>query len=470
MNFFGQVVRFLLVGGFVVSLAGCQSRQFTVELEPIDEGMKRSLTFANSSVAEAGEDEPAYSQDELKKLDEIAAVYGMGKVSDLDDVTNEFSGVFANHMPQDLGGKGEYRRWKTTLGDASLYVERFRGSDDLLSKFELWSRNIDTIVDHLIKWLDSEIGEEDGFENLREFMASEFRRDLKNLGLYVWSLQFQEKKSETEDVLIATSMRVAQYFCERGYFAIEDVPEIVRAGTEYEATDRSQRLLKILQRLIASKMGVKDGERIPDCLSFIGHEKAIAKSIRDYCQTTAEYDKLLKEWEAKGQPGSKPALEDVLNQIVWGGELILFGGDVVRVKLKSRTEPFATNGEWDDEDHVVRWSKSIPVLDSQDRSYPLLAFALWAQPDKQVQVKHFGRVVLDEHSLSHYCVWYHGLDEGESKQWDSFLDTITPDSDFKSVLQMFRFEHEPPAIEGDDSNKDLAGSVRSLILGGLAQE
>ena len=146
----GQVVRVFSIGCLSIVLAGCTTSRYDVELEPTDAGMKRSLTFTKNVEDEDGK--PTYSKDELKKLDAIASVYDADKASEAKEVTRKFSGVFANRMPQDIGGSGEYRRWQTSLGHASVYVERFRGNDDLLSILQRLGQRVDAGIDHLIAW------------------------------------------------------------------------------------------------------------------------------------------------------------------------------------------------------------------------------------------------------------------------------------------------------------------------------
>ena len=306
---------------------------------------------------------------------------------------------------------------------------------------------------------------------MRAFLDSEFRRDVKNFGLYFWPLQFQKReKEEQENAWAEQAMRAAQYLSERGYFAIEDIPAITRAVNEIDTKKLPQRPYAILQRLIASKMGSKADQPIPECLSFLASEKAGSKSLNNYLRSTDEYKKLVADWEKSNQKGPKPKPEDVWGNADWLDEIFRFGGEVVAVKLKSRIKPFSTNGKWDAETEMVKWRQSVAVLQSNDVAIPMIAFALWSQPNEELQIKHFGRVVLDEFSLGQYCIWYHGLNESEAEQWGSFLATITPDANIKKKLDAFRFDHEPPAQSSDDSGKDMARHVRSLILSGLANK
>lgn len=469
INFNGHVFHVWWVGCFSFVLAGCTTSVYDVELEPTDDGIKRTLTFTQNVENEDGT--PTYSKKERRKLSQIARGYDLEKGSDGGNVTSKFTGLFANQMPQDIGGSGEYRRWETSLGSVSVYVERFRGSDDLLFILERWGQHVDDAVDQMTAWFESELKDEEGFQRLQTFLDGEFRRDIKNVGLYFWPLQFQKRlEDDGEDEWTEQAMRAAHYLAEREYFAIEDIPSLTRAAIEYESGNRTQCLYEILQRLFASKMGTTESQPIPACLNFLASEEAITKSSSDYLRSTDEYKKLLAEWEASDQRAPKPKPSDVWNSSDLAAQIIRFGGEVVSVRLKSGTVPFATNGEWDAETKTVKWRRSVAVLEPDDDSIGLFAFALWSQPNSETQIDHFGRTVLDEFALGQYCVWYHGLNKLERQQWDSFLSTITPDSNIIPKLESFRFHREPTADPTSESDEDLSGIARSLIANGLADE
>ena len=471
MNARANLVRCILFGSLVIVAIGCERAQYKITLEPTDQGLKRSLAFDSPVQDDNGN--PGYSDDEVELLEKIAMAYGIDAKNENGDVTNRFSGVFPNRMPQDIGGRGEYRRWKNTLGSASVYAERLGGSDDLVASLQWWTKNADTLVDHVDAWLAAELKDEDGYDDLHEFVTNDFRRDIQNLALYTWTLRFNKASEANESAFFERAMRAAQYFCERGYFELEQVPEIARAIGENDATEHPQRLLQIVQRFIATKMGVKRDQPIPKSLNFIAHQKSLQKSGNDYLQSTDEYKRLLRKWENSNRAKPKPSPSDAVNEIFPGYSINLFGGKNIGLKLKSVDEPIATNGKWDEESEALTWRDSVAVQNPTDQSYPMFAYAIWANPNEPSQTKHFGRIVLTAEGLLQYSVWYAGLDDKEIDQWDSFLETITagtPQSDVRKKLRTFRFSHEPPALDDDRSNKDLAGQVRPLFLRGLDKD
>ena len=85
----------------------------------------------------------------------LASIYDAKLPKEFDE-DFEFSKSFENQMPQDVGGHGSFRRWDTTLGSTSIYMERFRGTDDLLAHIDKQSEFVDELVDLAIDWFSHE--------------------------------------------------------------------------------------------------------------------------------------------------------------------------------------------------------------------------------------------------------------------------------------------------------------------------
>ena len=95
-------------------------------------------------------------------------------------------GEFTNELPADVGGAGAYTHLTNSLGEAGFYVERFRGNDDLAGMTERRFKAADQLADLFIGWSRMELGQEPGYDQLHQFLDADFRRDLKNLGAYLW--------------------------------------------------------------------------------------------------------------------------------------------------------------------------------------------------------------------------------------------------------------------------------------------
>ncbi len=438
--------------------AGCAGNKYEIELTPTAEGVERSLTCWRADATDQ-QNIHAFSDSELQK---IAAAYGV-PVADRAAEKHKFHGLFSEAMPNDVGGSGSYRRWETSLGSLSVYVERFRGNDDLLSELEQRLQAVDTVVDLLLGWLTEVLEDEDGFAQLREFVDNGFRRDMKNLCLYGWSVELLPEQDDMSQVVAESMMRAAHYFVERAYFSIEQLPEIARACQEYEATGHSQRLLKLFQRLIATNMGVDQSKRVPDRLNFLGHEVALTKSIENYLRTTDDYARLLTQWEqAKVDDPNldQPVPADVIGEPLSRAFLprLFASSDSLDVKLAAQRQPFLTNGRWDNQEQQVHWKRSMLAADAKSFSFPAMLFALWCEPNNQVQQDRFGKIIFDGEALAQYCVWHRGLDEHETEQWETFLSGAAPNAKFVKQLKAFRFSHEPPATPEDDEDDGFGGA------------
>ena len=109
------------------------------------------------------------------------------------------------------------------------------------------------------------------------------------------------------------------------------------------------------------------------------------------------------------------------------------------VLLKLPQEPFQTNGAWNKETSSTEWSCGY-----RGSPLPTMCYAFWADPCREFQTKHFGRVVLDGYNLAEYCLWRASLTVAEGRQWDGFIQTLTPVPASVEQLKAFRFAHEPP--------------------------
>jgi hypothetical protein len=457
--------RVLILSG--LCFVGCTANRYEIELSPAAEGVERSLTCWRSDAT----DPQRIRTFPDTELQQIAAAYGV-PVGDQVAEKQEFKGLFAEAMPNDVGGSGSYRRWETSLGSLSIYVERFRGNDDLLSELEQRLQAVDKVVDLLLGWLNETLADEDGFTQLRGFVNDSFRRDLKNLSLYGLSIELLPQQGDITQAVSESIIRAGHYFVERDYFSIEQLPEIIRASQEYEATGHSQRLLKIFQRLIATKMGVQQTARVPESLNFLGHEVALAKSLQSYLRGTDDYQRMLSAWEqAKaGDPDLKqPEPADVIGQPLMQAFLprLFASSDALDVKLLAKRQPFMTNGQWDEQAGRLHWKRSMPTAEAKSFSFPTLLFALWCEPNNEFQQERFGKIIFDGEPLAQYCVWHRGLDDDEVEQWETFLSRPATQAQFVEQLRSFRFSHEPPADPADDGHDDLAAPVRDLIIAGM---
>jgi len=422
-------------------IAGCEEYKYSIEMKSCDEGVERKLTCSDN----LSEDKKAT----IVKLYE----------KQID--TNTFWGKFDTNLPNDIGGAGFYTTLSTNMGQVTIYSERFRGNDNLNYTLEQAQLFVDQLVDFLIGWLEHELGDEPNFINLKVFCNENLRNDLKNMAIYFWlsNVLTEYKSTESEEMII----RMMHYFIERGYSGPKQM-YVTSFGSDEE------QILRILRQLIADKMGYSSPEIVSERLEFLSDTEHAEESMGRYVCTT---DFFIKAWEAKKLQENDPNAEQPQINV---GEFIMQDIDLefdffsletsnVEVKLACKSEPFYTNGQWDEHENQVVWLSKI----AEDMKLPTFFYASWSEPNDKYQQEHFGRIVLSNEDLAQYCAWKENLDEEEGKEWDSFISSLNQGEDLEGRLNAFRFSSDQQE-ELDTKENDLAKRPRDLILAGLKSE
>ncbi len=423
-------------------VTGCPHNEYTVELKPTAAGVERTLTFYRTDGTDSN-NAPNYLTFPTNELAAISQVYPAGAVK-ADGQRYVAQGEFNGALPGDVGGAGSFTNLTTSLGTAGFYLERFRGNDDLAGQTEKRFHAADQLTDLTIGWAKTEFGSERGWKKLRKFLDEDFRRDLKNAGLYFWTGQISAL-TDTNAPEEFTA-RFSQYLLERGYLKLSDAPQVCSLFNDEGGTVAG---LNLLQRLVVAKMGIPENDPLPKSLAVFNDPTAFEKSWERYLAKSDLYRAQLKEWEQKKKTDAKleapkplNALDDLFADLLTGssGE-----ADHLTVKLKLDRAPSHTNGKWQD-GHVF-WNADLDA----DRPLPAICYASWSHPDSDFQEAHFGSVLLADEELMQYCLWESGLDEEQAREWKTFLVGLKPGEKLKPELEAFRFvggpneETHPPA-------------------------
>lgn len=286
----------------VSSLAGCSYNRYEVRIEPGENGVEREITTWREGAGDEDSEVLEFPADELSS---IAKAYGAEVPGDLNK-KHRFRKSFLDAVPNDLGGVGSHVRWETPLGLVSGYVERVRGSDDLLTEVEARQHSAGQLADLLTSWLMSELKGHDGADQLKLFLENQFRRDMINLSLQIMAYEYgsQDQRHHSPELMV----RIGQYLLERDYFTVDQLPEVARTVS----SEDSKRLLAWIQRLVAHRMGVAVDAPIPDSLAFLSDEAVCAASLNAHISESAEFQGALSEWEKSGDdqsPENKPTLD-----------------------------------------------------------------------------------------------------------------------------------------------------------------
>ena len=448
-----------LLALLAVLVTGCPHNEYTVELKPTTTGVERTLTFYRVD-GNNSNGVPNYLAFPSNELAAITGVYPAGLVK-AEGQQHVARGEFSGALPADVGGAGSFKTCTASLGEAGFYLERFRGNDDLVGQTTRRFRAANQMTDLVIGWTKAEFGSERGYKKLRKFLNEDFRRDLKNAGLYFWVGQISalNDTNATEEF----TARFSQYLLERGYLKLSDAPQLGSLFMDESGTDTMRNLV---QRLVMEKMDVSPTGPAPQAFAVFKDSAALEKSWECYLAKTRLYRAQIKEWEQKKKVDAKleapkpiNATDDLIADLLCGS-----GGepDRLTVKLALGEAPSHTNGKW--QDGQVIWDANLAA----DRPLPAICYASWSRPDRRFQEAHFGNVLLNDDELMRYCLWENGLDDTQAREWKTFLASLQRDQQLTKKLEAFRFAGEP-AVSPTKENQNTPVTGRKLLMDALGK-
>jgi hypothetical protein len=446
-----------VMGWSLCCLVGCQDHnRYELELQP--EGAEIQRTLSVWRVPEnRGKDR--FPPAELKK---IAALYP-GEVPAIAG-RHTFRGRFGPEMPADVGGSGSYHHTVTSLGTASVYVEQFRGSDDVEAHIDDRRQAADQLTDLLLGWFQREIGRDPNFARIRWFLDVDFRHDLRNLSHY-WAMArvSVQKASLHEEYWV----RAAMYLVERGYFRLDEVP----AAVHVEATNDTTQQVRFVIELLSRKIWPEQQSSIARSLSFLTDMSQAERSLDAYLRSTPQFRRREQDWRraqttnpSAPPPDPKDIVLELVARLFFGLELVS-QNDELRVALAVPLAPFATNGTYLTASNQVIWTASL----GRGTEMPVLTYAAWSVPDVQFQERHFGDIVLTGEDLANYVAWYTGLDEERRDEWDEFASQLRPGAGLSETVRGFAFSRprgEPNRV-APAAGGDVADYVKKRLLPNL---
>jgi hypothetical protein len=471
--------RFTAIAIVVLAAAGCEEKVYQIEQWPREGKLWRRLTVSRHQQGDDGPKKDLNDNDKAE-IARIARHYGPSAPKLTGDRAT-FVGAFANALPQDVGGDGHYVHWESPLGRVSIYVERFRGSDDPATTLAARRKAVDQLVDLVIGWFDSEMHANAEWPALRKFFDTTFRHDLQNLSLYGWlghiAPEADPKKSSME-----IPFRVTQYLVERHYASYEEAPALLRELDDLNQRKTGAAIMSRVARLLLARAGAARDGRLGHGLEFLKDPQVAWASWGRYLRTTAYYKRERDEFRRHkadeertkaaqaaaeaalaGSGAPKPQPPPAIDSAEFERSLYIkfldpflrinFGNSSrVNVSLEAPREPFWTNGKWVPGKLRVEWSQPIAELnepaDVQTAEWPTLCFAAWDEPNEQTQEQWLGTVGITQDALFQYNLWYQGLTRQEKAEWDAFLPTLKGDAKLADRLESFRFSDEPPGHEG----------------------
>ncbi len=262
----------------LIAAAGCEQKIYEVDLRPRGDKIERRLTLTRNDLRDHSKENLA--KDDQAELQAIAQDY-QTETPSLPRPKASFSGTFGGVLPHDVGGDGHYVHWESPLGRVSVYVERFRGNDDINSSIDDRRKAVDSLVDLLVGWFESELHGESDWPPLRAFLDKQFRSDVQNVSLLVWSTNVPNI-FESTDALAEVGLRAAQYCVERKYASYEEAPILLREFQDASQRNNATALFARIRRLIVSRAkGASEAHGKPS-LGFLSDSKTLSTSWQRY--------------------------------------------------------------------------------------------------------------------------------------------------------------------------------------------
>ncbi len=406
---------------------GCQQRMYRIEMS-IEEGRVNRRFVGTNLTTENDREDDQLTEEEAQLL----TVYGT-EVRQNDDGKTLAKGLFTGRLPVDVGGAGNVHHYASNMGTLSVYLERFRGSDDLAAQVDEISQAVDELIELARKWVKQECEDAEIARNMDRYLTDAGRRDIRNLSLFIWGVQLTVENQADENILSNATSRIMQYALERDYIYFEDIPSLIRLSREED----EQAILATCRRLLARYLQTNEA-RIMQAFPAMANPQAFEQSLK--------------------KSFSDDDLDALFASVI---RIRLFGNERLTVRFKLPRRPLWTNGTWVDETRVEWTAKLSPRKKAERSVLPTQCYAVWCEPDVDFQQAHIGQVLLDDAELAEYVLWSAGLSESESKEWETFLATITPDDDVAARLEGFEFF--TPANMSQTASTNLMDTPRRLF-------
>ncbi len=294
---------------------GCTKRIYEIEMTADGETLTRQITVSEGKPTPSKEffeehnalhdpvEHVYYPLPDEEKL-MLQKLYPQQMTDTPDENILRFRGSFTGSTPQDVGGAGLLMHYETQMGSTGIYIERFRG-ENMAGHVTRGQQAADRLADLFIGWFESEMKADPRFPQLREWMDTQFRDDLKNLSVLTWAMSLRAQTSD-EPQLGEIVPRIVQYLMERGYFTADDLPAMVRNIYAGEWGELGSITLILPPKMLARRMGIDAAEKLPDSLAFLSEPHRAAESFRRYVENTDAYKAELAEWEKARQADPPP--------------------------------------------------------------------------------------------------------------------------------------------------------------------
>lgn len=452
---------------FLLLAPGCEANRYEIEMTVHGQSVERRLICWRQGGSEGG----AERGENLREMPagELAHIARAYRVDVPEGAARkyEFIGRFTDSLPADVGGSGAVVSIESDMGTAGMYVERFRGRDDLWGTLDARRQAADELADAVTYWVQGELGGSAEFARVRQFLSGPFRQDLRTAAAYANLAVTLEGVTGDASGNVEFLVRFGHYLAERGYLTPADLPELM----DLAGGSDNARLLSFVRRGLATRLGLEqlsaEWDFLKDAASL---EASLDRQLADYPpfrESLADWQRSHPDDDPSEQPRPSGYVTEVLLRMLG---LRLGARDTLIVRLRCPARPYRTNGAWLDASGQVVWEQALDPRDEPPLALlPTLLFANWSVPSETYQTARFGRVILDGELLAAYCGWYRTLTEAEAVEWRAALEQVAADPSAEARLEQFRFTGEA-AAEGEEQPASRAVRGREIVLAALRGE
>lgn len=409
------------------SIVGCSNKQVRIEMRSGENGPLR--TFETNRA----------SGEERTRLTEVYASGPMQAIDGREGV--RFEGAFVDReLPSEIGNRNGWSVMSGTFGSAFLYLEQFGDERDDWGNFrfrmdagELWLRLLAGFLVTRIEDPDAQIRFRESFETewlpdlmsaFLRFNANGFVQQGQRIDTRFRAPSKRGPRTDDEWFQIQVFTPLVAFAVERGWIEASEGQMVLLSGVDgwVSAGERQWSrdnladpiVERTARRFVPDAVPGKIGPE-NDALIFFG------LSFLWWVNTSSESVEIMLE---------SPAIsEDDKESLRSGNRLIglpgpfgvpIGGGDrpiESEVVLQTGTEPFVTNGTWDESLGTVTFRTKIYPAGQRRRLAPPVFHASWAVPNIEVQEALFGEIVLTGQDLAETVFWERTLSEDELGEW-----------------------------------------------------
>jgi hypothetical protein len=434
-----------VLAAFVI-VAGCQRKRFEVVMQLADDGVRRSVTVWSEEAANSN----GQSVVKILPLEDpgsngLATIYG--EPERLADGRARYSRVFAEDLPSDLA-QGSFRNFaraqviRSPLGTTVTYLERLPGRIDMLSVALAAAESCDLLIAAWLAYAGQQADfrdEPERLARLKDFLETELRADMLNLGLMVWLENAANEACEhytvstngfgLEQRLIA---RGTAFLLERGYAHTSDLTVI---------GDDPTPLMRGVARKLATRMGYPADAPLPPTLAAFADGTTSIESI-----TSSGLAALGKSNEALSA-----------NAELIGGHLF---GDTPRGQVTWTNVPHqpVTNGTWDAKSQTIVWSAEY----REGAHLPDVLYASFTIPQEAFIIEHFGSI-LPVGTVNTFNSWHATLSAEQQTRVVAFCEQLKPGPQLRKDILCFDLKAPNGRGTAPGEPENLPGGIRALL-------